>query len=182
VFGGSLGEVHAEKICKIMDMAMKNGAPVIGLNDSGGARIQEGVVALGGYADIFLRNTLASGVIPQISAIMGPCAGGAVYSPALTDFIFMTRNTSYMFVTGPDVVKAVTHEEVSQFEELGGASVHSEKSGVCHVAADSEADTLYLIRKLLGYLPQNNMEDPPFMPIGDDPLRMDEGLDTIIPE
>lgn len=180
VFGGSLGEVHAEKICKIMDMAMKNGAPVIGLNDSGGARIQEGVVALGGYADIFLRNTLASGVIPQISAIMGPCAGGAVYSPALTDFIFMTRNTSYMFVTGPDVVKTVTHEEVS-FEELGGASVHSEKSGVCHVAADSEADTLYLIRKLLMYLPQNNMEDPPFMP-GDDPLRMEERLDTIIPD
>ncbi|HET6594647.1 MAG TPA: acyl-CoA carboxylase subunit beta [Anaerolineales bacterium] len=180
VFGGSLGEVHAEKICKIMDMAMKNGAPVIGLNDSGGARIQEGVVALGGYADIFLRNTLASGVIPQISAIMGPCAGGAVYSPALTDFIFMTRNTSYMFVTGPDVVKAVTHEEVS-FEDLGGASVHSEKSGVCHVAADSEADTLYLIRKMLMYLPQNNMEDPPFMP-GDDPLRMDERLDAIIPD
>ena len=180
VFGGSLGEVHAEKICKIMDMAMKNGAPVIGLNDSGGARIQEGVVALGGYADIFLRNTLASGVIPQISAIMGPCAGGAVYSPALTDFIFMTRNTSYMFVTGPDVVKTVTHEEVS-FEELGGASVHSEKSGVCHVAADSEADTLYLIRKLLMYLPQNNMEDPPFF-LSDDPLRMDERLDTIIPD
>jgi acetyl-CoA carboxylase carboxyltransferase component len=180
VFGGSLGEVHAEKICKIMDMAMKNGAPMIGLNDSGGARIQEGVVALGGYADIFLRNTLASGVIPQISAIMGPCAGGAVYSPALTDFIFMTRNTSYMFVTGPDVVKAVTHEEVS-FEDLGGASVHSEKSGVCHVAADSEADTLYLIRKLLMYLPQNNMEDPPFLQ-GDDPLRMDERLDTIIPD
>ena len=180
VFGGSLGEVHAEKICKIMDMAMKNGAPVIGLNDSGGARIQEGVVSLGGYADIFLRNTLASGVIPQISAIMGPCAGGAVYSPALTDFIFMTRNSSYMFVTGPDVVKTVTHEEVTQ-EELGGASVHSEKSGVCHVAADSEADTLYLIRKLLGYLPQNNMEDAPFVPSGDDPLRMAEELDTIIP-
>ena len=180
VFGGSLGEVHAEKICKIMDMAMKNGAPVIGLNDSGGARIQEGVVALAGYADIFLRNTLASGVIPQISAIMGPCAGGAVYSPALTDFIFMTRNTSYMFVTGPDVVKAVTHEEVSQ-EELGGASVHSEKSGVCHVAADNEADTLYLIRKLLGYLPQNNMEDSPMLALGDDPLRMDEALDTIVP-
>ena len=181
VFGGSLGEVHAEKICKIMDMAMKNGAPVIGLNDSGGARIQEGVVALGGYADIFLRNTMASGVIPQISAIMGPCAGGAVYSPALTDFIFMVRNSSYMFVTGPDVVKAVTHEEVS-FEDLGGASVHSEKSGVCHVAADSEADTLYLIRKLLGYLPQNNMEDPPFILGGDDPLRMDETLDTMIPD
>ena len=180
VFGGSLGEVHAEKICKIMDMAMKSGAPVIGLNDSGGARIQEGVVSLAGYADIFLRNTLASGVIPQISAIMGPCAGGAVYSPALTDFIFMTRNTSYMFVTGPDVVKTVTHEEVTQ-EELGGASVHSEKSGVCHVAADSEADTLYLIRKLLSYLPQNNMEDAPFVSSGDDPLRMDETLDTIIP-
>ncbi len=180
VLGGSLGEVHSAKICKVMDMAMKNGAPVIGLNDSGGARIQEGVVSLGGYADIFLRNTLASGVVPQISAIMGPCAGGAVYSPALTDFIFMTRNTSYMFVTGPDVVKAVTHEEVS-FEELGGAGVHSEKSGVCHVAADSEADTLYLIRKLLMYLPQNNMEDPPFFP-SDDPLRMDEGLDAIIPD
>ena len=180
VFGGSLGEVHAEKICKIMDMAMKNGAPVIGLNDSGGARIQEGVVALGGYADIFLRNTMASGVIPQISAIMGPCAGGAVYSPALTDFIFMTRNTSYMFVTGPDVVKAVTHEEVTQ-EELGGASVHSEKSGVCHVAAESEADTLFLIRKMLAYLPQNNMEDPPFIP-SDDPLRMDEALDSIVPD
>lgn len=180
VFGGSLGEVHAEKICKIMDMAMKSGAPMIGLNDSGGARIQEGVVALAGYADIFLRNTMASGVIPQISAIMGPCAGGAVYSPALTDFIFMTRNTSYMFVTGPDVVKAVTHEEVTQ-EELGGASVHSEKSGVCHVAADSEADTLFLIRKMLGYLPQNNMEDPPFL-VTDDPLRMDESLDNIIPD
>ena len=137
VFGGSLGEAHAEKICKIMDMAMKNGAPVIGLNDSGGARIQEGVVSLGAYADIFLRNTLASGVIPQISAIMGPCAGGAVYSPALTDFIFMVRNSSYMFITGPDVVKTVTHEEVD-FEDLGGADVHSEISGVCHVAAESE--------------------------------------------
>ncbi len=180
VFGGSLGEVHAEKVCKIMDLAMKNGAPIIGLNDSGGARIQEGVVALAGYSDIFLKNTMASGVIPQISAIMGPCAGGAVYSPALTDFIFMTRNTSYMFVTGPDVVKAVTHEEVS-FEDLGGASVHSEKSGVCHVAADSEADTLYLIRKMLGYLPQNNMEDPPFVQ-SDDPLRMDESLNSIVPD
>jgi acetyl-CoA carboxylase carboxyltransferase component len=181
VLGGSLGEVHAEKICKIMDMAMKNGAPVIGLNDSGGARIQEGVVSLAGYADIFLKNTLASGVIPQISAIMGPCAGGAVYSPALTDFIFMVRGSSYMFVTGPDVVKTVTHEEVS-FEALGGASVHSEKSGVCHVAADSEADTLYLIRKLIGFLPQNNMEDPPFVEGGDNPLRMDEALDTLIPD
>ena len=180
VFGGSLGEVHAEKICKILDMAVKNGAPVIGLNDSGGARIQEGVVSLGGYADIFLRNTLASGVIPQISAIMGPCAGGAVYSPALTDFIFMVRNSSYMFVTGPEVVKTVTHEDVS-FEELGGASVHSEISGVCHVAVDSEADTLYMIRKLLTYLPQNNMEDPPFVSNGDDPLRMEEDLDRLIP-
>jgi len=181
VFGGSLGEVHAEKICKIMDIAMKNGAPVIGLNDSGGARIQEGVVSLGGYADIFLRNTLASGVIPQISVIMGPCAGGAVYSPALTDFIIMVRGSSYMFVTGPEVVKTVTHEEVT-FEELGGASVHSEISGVCHLAADSEADALYLIRKLLSYLPQNNLEDPPFVPNGDDPLRMEEALDKIIPD
>jgi len=181
VFGGSLGEVHAEKICKIMDMALKNGAPVIGLNDSGGARIQEGVVSLGAYADIFLRNTLASGVIPQISAIMGPCAGGAVYSPALTDFIFMVRNSSYMFVTGPDVVKTVTHEEIT-FEELGGASVHSETSGVCHMAADSEADTLYLIRKLMGYLPQNNMEDPPFVPTSDDNLRMEDTLNSIVPD
>jgi len=181
VFGGSLGEVHAEKIVKILDMALKNGAPVIGLNDSGGARIQEGVVSLGGYADIFLRNTLASGVIPQISAIMGPCAGGAVYSPALTDFIFMVRGSSYMFVTGPEVVKSVTHEEVS-FEDLGGASVHSEVSGVCHVAADSEADTLYLIRKLLGFLPSNNMEDAPLTKGGDDALRMEEELDTIIPD
>ncbi len=181
VFGGSLGEVHSEKICKIMDMAVKNGAPVVGLNDSGGARIQEGVVSLGGYADIFLRNTLASGVIPQISAIMGPCAGGAVYSPALTDFIIMVRNSSYMFVTGPDVVKAVTHEEVS-FEELGGASIHSEVSGVCHAAADTEGDALFLIRKLLTYLPQNNMEDPPYKPTRDDPLRREQALDTIIPD
>jgi propionyl-CoA carboxylase beta chain len=181
VFGGSLGEVHAEKIVKIMDMAMKNGAPVIGLNDSGGARIQEGVVSLGGYADIFLRNTLASGVVPQISVIMGPCAGGAVYSPAMTDFIFMVRGSSYMFITGPEVVKTVTHEEVT-FEELGGADVHAETSGVCHVAADSEADALYLVQKLLSYLPQNNMEDPPFMPTGDDALRREEALDTIIPD
>jgi len=181
VFGGSLGEAHAEKICKIMDMALKNGAPIIGLNDSGGARIQEGVVSLGGYADIFLRNTLASGVIPQISVIMGPCAGGAVYSPALTDFIIMVRGSSYMFVTGPEVVKAVTHEEVT-FEQLGGAAVHSEVSGVCHLAADTEADALYLIRKLLAYLPQNNMEDAPFVANGDDPLRMEEALDTIIPD
>jgi len=181
VFGGSLGEVHAEKICKILDMAMKNGAPLIGLNDSGGARIQEGVISLGGYADIFLRNTLASGVIPQISAIMGPCAGGAVYSPALTDFIFMVRNSSYMFVTGPDVVKAVTHEEVT-FEDLGGASTHSMLSGVCHVACDNEGDGLYQIRKLLTYLPQNNMEDPPFVQSSDDPLRTAPELDSIVPD
>jgi acetyl-CoA carboxylase carboxyltransferase component len=181
VFGGSLGEVHAEKVCKIMDMALKNGAPVIGLNDSGGARIQEGVVSLGGYADIFLRNTLASGVIPQISAIMGPCAGGAVYSPAITDFIFMVRNSSFMFITGPDVVRAVTREEVT-FEDLGGAGVHSELSGVCHVASDSEAEALYQIRKLLTYIPQNNMEDPPYVSNGDDPLRMDEELNSLIPD
>jgi len=181
VLGGSLGEVHAGKICKILDLAIKNGAPVIGLNDSGGARIQEGVVSLVGFADIFLQNTLASGVIPQISAILGPCAGGAVYSPALTDFTFMVRGISYMFVTGPDVVKAVTHEDVS-FEELGGAAVHAEKSGVCHIAAETEADTLYLIRKLLSYLPQNNMEDPPFLANSDDSLRTDETLDSIIPD
>jgi acetyl-CoA carboxylase carboxyltransferase component len=181
VFGGSLGEVHAAKVCKIMDMALKNGAPVIGLNDSGGARIQEGVVSLGGYADIFLRNTLVSGVIPQISVIMGPCAGGAVYSPALTDFIIMVRKSSYMFITGPEVVKTVTHEEVT-FEELGGADVHQQVSGVCHLASDTEADALYLIRKLLSYIPQNNMEDPPFIPTDDDPLRMDEALDTLVPD
>ncbi len=181
VFGGSLGEVHAEKICKIMDMALKNGAPVIGLNDSGGARIQEGVVSLGAYADIFLRNVLASGTIPQLSAIMGPCAGGAVYSPALTDFIFMVRGLSYMFVTGPDVVKTVTHEDVT-FEQLGGADVHGSLSGVCHYVADSEADCLYMLRVLLSYLPQNNMEDPPFVPTTDDPLRSEEALDTIIPD
>jgi propionyl-CoA carboxylase beta chain len=181
VFGGSLGEVHAEKICKIMDMAIKTGAPLIGLNDSGGARIQEGVVSLGGYADIFLRNTLASGVIPQISAIMGPCAGGAVYSPALTDFIFMVKGSSYMFVTGPDVVKSVTAEEVS-FEELGGASVHSSVSGVCHYVAENEADCMFLIRRLMSFIPQNNMEDPPFVKSADDPLREDEALDSIIPD
>ena len=181
VFGGSLGEVHAEKVCKIMDMALRNGAPVIGINDSGGARIQEGVVSLGGYADIFLRNTLVSGVIPQISVIMGPCAGGAVYSPAMTDFIFMVRGSSFMFITGPEVVKTVTHEEVT-FEELGGADVHAERSGVCHVAADTEANTLFLVRKLLSYLPQNNMEDPPFKLTDDSPLRREETLDTIIPD
>jgi acetyl-CoA carboxylase carboxyltransferase component len=181
VFGGSLSRVHADKVLKIMDLAIKNGAPVIGLNDSGGARIQEGVVSLGGYADIFLKNTLASGVIPQISAIMGPCAGGAVYSPALTDFIFMVKNSSYMFVTGPDVVKSVTHEEVT-LEELGGASVHNSKSGVAHFAAESEADCLFMIRQLLSYLPQNNMEDPPFVKVQDDPLRMEEALDSIVPD
>jgi acetyl-CoA carboxylase carboxyltransferase component len=180
VFGGSLGEVHAEKICKLMDLALKNGAPVIGLKDSGGARIQEGVVSLGGYADIFLRNTLMSGVVPQVSLIMGPCAGGAVYSPALTDFVIMVRKSSYMFITGPDVVKAVTHEDVS-FEELGGADVHTEVSGVSHLAADTEADALYLLRKLLSYLPQNNLEDAPYVPTEDDPLRTDEELDTIVP-
>jgi propionyl-CoA carboxylase beta chain len=181
VFGGSLGEVHAEKIVKIMEMAMKNGAPLIGLNDSGGARIQEGVVSLGGYADIFLRNTLASGVIPQISAIMGPSAGGAVYSPALTDFVFMVRKSSYMFVTGPDVVRSVTHEDVD-FEGLGGAEVHAGTSGVCHYVADSEADCLFMIRVLQSYLPQNNMEDPPFSPSSDDRLRTEEALDTIVPD
>jgi len=181
VFGGSLGEVHAEKIVKVQEMAIKNGAPIIGINDSGGARIQEGVVSLGGYADIFLQNTLASGVVPQISAIMGPTAGGAVYSPALTDFIFMVRNSSYMFVTGPEVVKSVTHEEVS-FEDLGGASIHSTESGVCHVVAESEADCLFLIRKMLSYLPQNNLEDPPYVPTRDNPLRREESLDTLIPD
>ena len=181
VMGGSLSEVHAEKICKIMDMAMKNGAPIIGLNDSGGARIQEGVVSLAGYADIFLRNTLASGVVPQLSLIMGPCAGGAVYSPALTDFVVMVKDTSYMFVTGPDVVRAVTHEDVS-FEELGGAMTHNIKSGVSHVAANSEEDALFLVRELLSYMPQNNMEDPPFEPTTDDPLRTEEALNEIVPD
>ncbi|HXF69668.1 MAG TPA: acyl-CoA carboxylase subunit beta [Thermoflexus sp.] len=181
VLGGSLGEGHARKIVKIMDMAMKNGAPIIGLNDSGGARIQEGVLSLGGYADIFLRNVMLSGVVPQISAILGPCAGGAVYSPALTDFIFMVRGTSYMFITGPDVVKAVTHEEVT-FEQLGGADVHTTISGVAHFAADTEADLFYMIRKLLSYLPSNNMEDPPYVPNGDDPLRTEERLNTIVPD
>ncbi|HDD55256.1 MAG: methylmalonyl-CoA carboxyltransferase [Chloroflexota bacterium] len=181
VFGGSLGEVHAEKVVKVMDMALKNGAPIIGINDSGGARIQEGVVSLGGYADIFLRNTLCSGVIPQISVIMGPCAGGAVYSPALTDFIFMVRGSSFMFITGPEVVKTVTHEEVT-FEELGGADVHAEKSGVCHIVSDTEANTLFLVRKLLSYLPQNNMEDPPYALTDDSPLRREPALDTIVPD
>jgi acetyl-CoA carboxylase carboxyltransferase component len=181
VFGGSLGEVHSEKICKIMDLAVKNGAPVIGLNDSGGARIQEGVVSLGAYADIFLKNSLASGVIPQLSVIMGPCAGGAVYSPALTDFIFMVKKTSHMFITGPDVVKAVTHQDVT-FEELGGAEVHSSKSGVCHVMAEDEAECMEQVQQFISYLPSNNMEDPPYVETGDDPQRMDERLDAIVPK
>jgi len=181
VFGGSLGEAHAEKICKIMDMAMKNGAPVIGLNDSGGARIQEGVVSLAAYAYVFLRNVLASGVVPQISAIMGPCAGGAVYSPAMTDFILMVKETSFMHITGPDVIKAVTREEVTS-EDLGGAMVHNARSGVAHFAAESEEDCFQQIRKLLGYLPQNNMEDPPFVPTDDPADRMDEALDSIVPD
>jgi acetyl-CoA carboxylase carboxyltransferase component len=181
VFGGSLSEAHAEKICKVMDLAVKNGAPVIGLNDSGGARIQEGVVSLGAYADIFLRNTLASGVIPQISAILGPCAGGAVYSPAITDFIFMVEGTSHMFVTGPNVLKTVTHEEVS-FEDLGGATIHNATSGVAHFAAPNEAECLRQVRTLLSYLPANNLDDPP-IEINADPInRADDALDTIIPD
>ena len=181
VFGGSLSEVHAEKVVKIMDLAMKNGAPVIGLNDSGGARIQEGVVSLAGYAYIFLRNVLASGVIPQISVIMGPCAGGAVYSPAMTDFIVMVKDTSHMFITGPEVIKAVTREEVT-FEELGGAMTHNAKSGVAHFAAEDEEDALLLVRQMLNYMPQNNLEDPPFVPTADPPDRMDLELDTLVPD
>ena len=181
VFGGSLSGAHARKICKIMDLAAKNGAPVVGLNDSGGARIQEGVESLGGYADIFLRNTLYSGVVPQISVIMGPNAGGAVYSPAITDFIFMVNKTSYMFVTGPDVIKTVTHEVITK-EELGGASTHTKKSGVAHFAFDTEEETLIMVRELLSFLPSNNMEDPPFKPT-DDPIdRIDEDLRYIVPE
>ncbi len=180
VFGGSLSETHAAKICKVMDMAVKMGVPMIGLSDSGGARIQEGVVSLGGYADIFLRNTLASGVVPQISAIMGPCAGGAVYSPAITDFILMVEGTSFMHITGPDVVKTVTHEDTTS-EELGGARVHSEVSGVAHLTAPDDATCLVQIRELLSYLPLNNGEDPPYQASDDDPNRMDESLDTIVP-
>src|SRR5579871_5978618 len=180
VFGGSLSETHAEKICKIMDLAMKNGAPVIGLNDSGGARIQEGVVSLGGYADIFYRNTLASGVVPQISAIMGPCAGGAVYSPAITDFILMVENTTYMFITGPDVIKAVTHEEVTK-EDLGGAHTHASKSGVCHLTSPDDKTCLAQVRELLSFLPSNNQEDPPFRPTSDPPRREVPELDTMVP-
>ena len=181
VFGGSLSEAHAEKIVKLQEMALKNGAPLIGLNDSGGARIQEGVASLGGYADIFLRNTLASGVIPQISVVLGPCAGGAVYSPAITDFIFMVRGTSYMFVTGPEVVKTVTHEDVDM-ERLGGADIHASKSGVAHFAHDSEPEALAAVRELMRFLPQNNTDQPPQLPTDDPPDRRDEKLLEIIPD
>src|SRR3954454_19431497 len=180
VFGGSLSETNAAKIVKVMDLAMKLGAPVVGLNDSGGARIQEGVLSLGGYADIFLRNTLASGVIPQISAIMGPCAGGAVYSPAITDFIVMVKDTSYMFVTGPDVLKTVTHEEVSK-EELGGAMTHNATSGVAHFATDDDRECLALIRDLLSFIPSNNLDDPPRARTADSADREDVALDRIVP-
>jgi propionyl-CoA carboxylase beta chain len=181
VFGGSLAEAHAAKICKVMDLAVRNGAPVIGLNDSGGARIQEGVVSLGGYADIFLRNVLASGVVPQLSAILGPCAGGAVYSPAITDFIAMVRDTSYMFVTGPNVVKTVTHEDVT-LEELGGADVHARRSGVAHFETDDEVSCLQLLRRLVGYLPSNNLDPAPIVPTEDPPDRQDRELDALVPD
>src|SRR5229473_2655360 len=181
VFGGSLSGAYAEKVCKVMDLALKVGCPVIGLNDGAGARIQEGVVSLAGYADIFLRNTLCSGVIPQISAVMGPCAGGAVYSPALTDFILMVRNTSYMFITGPDVVRAATNEQVTT-EELGGADTHATRSGVCHLEADDDENALLTIRELLSYMPSNNLEDPPFKATQDDSNRRDDALDSIVPE
>lgn len=180
VFGGSLSETNAKKICKVMDLAMKTGAPIVGLNDSGGARIQEGVASLGGYADIFLRNTLASGVIPQISAILGPCAGGAVYSPAITDFNVMVKDTAYMFVTGPDVIKTVTHEDVTK-EDLGGAMTHNVRSGVAHFAVDDDRQCLGLVRELLSYLPANNAEPPPRRVCGDPVDREDPGLDTLIP-
>jgi propionyl-CoA carboxylase beta chain len=181
IFGGSLSETHAEKICKVMDLAMKVGAPIIGLNDSGGARIQEGVVSLGGYADIFLRNTLASGVVPQISCIMGPCAGGAVYSPAITDFNIMVKDTSYMFITGPDVIKTVTHEDVTK-EELGGASTHNRKSGVAHFAADSDEHALRMVRELLSFIPSNNVDDPPRLAPADSADRVEPKLNSIVPE
>src|SRR5215204_6318978 len=181
VFGGSLSETHAEKICKVMDLAMKVGAPIIGLNDSGGARIQEGVVSLGGYADIFLRNTLTSGVVPQISLVLGPCAGGAVYSPAITDFTIMVEGTSYMFVTGPNVVKAVTHEDVDA-ETLGGATTHTTRSGVAHIAAHDEAEALGFARRILGHLPQNNLGEAPRGPETDPAERRDAELDRIVPD
>ncbi|RVT88085.1 acyl-CoA carboxylase subunit beta [Inhella crocodyli] len=180
VFGGALSEAHAEKICKVMDQAMKVGAPVIGLNDSGGARIQEGVASLGGYAEVFQRNVMASGVIPQISLIMGPSAGGAVYSPAITDFIFMVKDSSYMFVTGPEVVKTVTHEEVTA-EELGGASTHTTKSGVADLAFDNDVEALLMLRRFFNYLPLSNREKPPVRPSGDPATRRDESLDTLVP-
>lgn len=181
VFGGSLSETYAQKICKVMDLAMKTGAPVIGLNDSGGARIQEGVMSLAGYADIFLRNVLASGVIPQISCILGPCAGGAVYSPAITDFNIMAKSTSYMFITGPDVIKTVTHEEVTK-DELGGAMTHNSRSGVAHFAADSDAHALQITRELLSFIPSNNLDDPPFVPTGDPETRAEPRLNELVPE
>src|SRR6188508_1260932 len=181
VFGGSLSEAHAEKICKVMDLAVETGAPIIGLNDSGGARIQEGVVSLGGYAEIFLRNTLASGVVPQISLVLGPCAGGAVYSPAITDFTIMVEGTSYMFVTGPEVVKTVTHEDVDA-EYLGGATTHTTKSGVAHLAAHDEAGALDTARALLAYLPQNNVSLPPVVAASDPSDRMDATLDDLVPD
>jgi propionyl-CoA carboxylase beta chain len=180
VFGGSLSGAYAQKICKIMDLATRLGCPVVGLNDSGGARIQEGVESLAGYAEIFLRNALASGVVPQISLILGPCAGGAVYSPAITDFILMTKDTSYMFITGPDVIKAVTHEEVAK-ESLGGALAHNEKSGVAHFVAENEQSCIATVRALLSYLPSNNAEDPPMLPSKDDPWRVEDSLKTIVP-
>ena len=181
VFGGSLSETHAQKICKVMDMAMKTGAPLVGLNDSGGARIQEGVVSLAGYADIFLRNVLSSGVIPQVSCILGPCAGGAVYSPAITDFNVMVKDTSYMFITGPDVIKTVTHEDVTK-DELGGAMTHNAKSGVAHFAANSDEHALQITRELLSFVPSNNMENPPFVPTADPSDRSDEKLNSMVPE
>lgn len=181
VFGGSMSRTQANKICKVMDLAIKNGSPIIGLNDSGGARIQEGVESLAGYADIFVRNTTGSGVIPQITGIMGPCAGGAVYSPSITDFVFMVKNSSYMFVTGPDVIKTVTHEEVSK-EELGGAITHSQKSGVAHFACEDDKECLLMIRELLGFLPSNNLDDPPTLPTRDRPDRICDSLNTVIPD
>ncbi len=181
VFGGSLSEAHAEKICKLMDHAIKVGAPIIGINDSGGARIQEGVASLGGYAEVFQRNVLASGVVPQISLIMGPCAGGAVYSPAMTDFIFMVKDSSYMFVTGPEVVKTVTHEDVTS-EELGGALTHTRTSGVADLAFENDVEALMILRRFIGFLPANNREKPPTLPAQDPADRLDPSLDTLVPD
>src|ERR1051325_7675684 len=181
VFGGSLSDIVAEKICKVMDLAVKTGAPIIGINDSGGARIQEGVMSLAGYGEIFQRNVMASGVVPQISAIMGPCAGGAVYSPAITDFIFMLKTNSYMFITGPEVIKAVTHEDVTK-EDLGGAETHNTKSGVAHFSVDGEKECLLMIRELMSFIPSNNQEEPPFHPTEDDPSRQDKRLRDLVPD